>query len=179
MLCSRFNSSSHVYFVTVQKKSYLPGEAEAGYVTRISRTCVTDANFDTYSEVTLECRLGGDNYNLVQDAVTLPASKKLAEDLGVSEGDQVLVAVFAPGRDMTSRPQGRTCTCASTARGWTTSASATTTCPSCPRNCSWRCASSTSPTTKPPPWRTCSRCGPAAAPTSTSASSRPITVSAP
>ena len=83
-----FNSSSHVYFVTVQKKSYLPGEAEAGYVTRISRTCVTDANFDTYSEVTLECRLGGDNYNLVQDAVTLPASKKLAEDLGVSEGDQ-------------------------------------------------------------------------------------------
>ena len=77
MLCSRFNSSSHVYFVTVQKKSYLPGEAEAGYVTRISRTCVTDANFDTYSEVTLECRLGGDNYNLVQDAVTLPASKKV------------------------------------------------------------------------------------------------------
>ena len=72
-----FNSSSHVYFVTVQKKSYLPGEAEAGYVTRISRTCVTDANFDTYSEVTLECRLGGDNYNLVQDAVTLPASKKV------------------------------------------------------------------------------------------------------
>ena len=75
-------------------------------MTRISRTCVTDANFDTYSEVTLECRLGGDNYNLVQDAVTLPASKKLAEDLGVSEGDQVLVAVFAPGRDMTSRPRG-------------------------------------------------------------------------
>ena len=94
-----------MYFVTVQKKSYLPGEAEAGYVTRISRTCDTDANFDTYSEVTLECRLGGDNYNLVQDAVTLPASKKLAEDLGVSEGDQVLVAVFAPGRDMTSRPR--------------------------------------------------------------------------
>ena len=28
-------------------------------------------------------------------------------------------------------------------------------------------------------WRTCSRCGPAAAPTSTSASSRPITLSAP
>ena len=81
-------------------------------MTRISRTCVTDANFDTYSEVTLECRLGGDNYNLVQDAVTLPASKKLAEDLGVSEGDQVLVAVFAPGRDMTSRPQGRSGICA-------------------------------------------------------------------
>ena len=37
---------------------------------------------------------------------------QLAEDLGVSEGDQVLVAVFAPGRDMTSRPQGRSGICA-------------------------------------------------------------------
>ena len=63
--------------VTVQKKSYLPGEAEAGYVTRISRTCITDANFDTYSEVTLECHLSGENYNLLQAAITVPASKKV------------------------------------------------------------------------------------------------------
>ena len=78
--CSRFNSSDHVYFVTVQKRSYLPGEAEAGYVTRISRTCITDANFDTYSEVTLECHLGGENFNLLQSAVTVPASKKVREE---------------------------------------------------------------------------------------------------
>lgn len=76
--CSRFNSSDHVYFVTTQKRSYLPGEAEAGFVTRISRTCITDANFDTYSEVTLECHLGGENYNLLQSAVTVPASKKVS-----------------------------------------------------------------------------------------------------
>lgn len=77
--CSRFNSSDHVYFVTTQKRSYLPGEAEAGFVTRISRTCITDANFDTYSEVTLECHLGGENYNLLQSAVTVPASRKVSE----------------------------------------------------------------------------------------------------
>ena len=74
---SRFNSSSHVYFATVQKKSYLPGEAEAGFVTRISRTCITDANFDTYSEVTLQCHLEGENYNLLQAATLVPASKKV------------------------------------------------------------------------------------------------------
>ena len=66
-----------MYFVTVQKKSYLPGEAEAGYITRISRTCITDANFDTYSEVTLQCQMGGENYNLLQSAFTVPASKKV------------------------------------------------------------------------------------------------------
>lgn len=75
--CFRFNTSSHVYFATVQKKSYLPGEAEAGYVTRISRICINDPNFNTYSEVTLQCHLGGENYNLLQAAVTVPASKKV------------------------------------------------------------------------------------------------------
>jgi len=102
-----FNSSSHVYFVTVQKKSYLPGEAEAGYITRISRSCITDANFDTYSEVTLECHAGsgGENYNLVQSAVTVPASRRIADDLGIQEGDTVLLALFSPGESQTSTPQ--------------------------------------------------------------------------
>ena len=77
---SRFNSSSHVYFATVQKKSYLPGEAEAGFVTRISRTCITDANFDTYSEVTLQCHLEGENYNLLQAATLVTASKKVKSE---------------------------------------------------------------------------------------------------
>ena len=66
-----------MYFTTVQKKSYLPGQAEAGFVTRISRTCITDANFDTYSEVTLQCHLGGENYTLLQAATLVPASKKV------------------------------------------------------------------------------------------------------
>ena len=66
---------------------------------RISRSCITDANFDTYSEVTLECRAGpaGENYHLLQAASTAPAGRKLAEDLGITEGDLVLLGVFAPG----------------------------------------------------------------------------------
>ena len=46
-----FNSTQHVYFVTVQKKSHLHGEEEKGYVTRLARVCVTDNNYDTYTEV--------------------------------------------------------------------------------------------------------------------------------
>ena len=49
-------------------------------MTRISRTCITDANFDTYSEVTLEWHLGGENYNLLQSAVTVPASRKVKSE---------------------------------------------------------------------------------------------------
>ena len=63
-----------------------PGEAEAGYITRISRSCINDANFDTYSEVTLQCHIGGENYNLLQAASTLPASAQAAEDLDIPEG---------------------------------------------------------------------------------------------
>ena len=70
-----------MYFVTVQKKSYLPGEAETGFVTRISRTCITDANFNTYSEVSLECQHGGENFNLLQAATTVTASKKVMTDI--------------------------------------------------------------------------------------------------
>ena len=50
-----FNSSSHIYFVTVQKQSHSAGEEEKGYITRLARVCVTDANYDTYTEVTLQC----------------------------------------------------------------------------------------------------------------------------
>ena len=78
-----------MYFATVQKKSYLPGEAEAGFVTRISRTCITDANFKTYSEVTLQCHLEGENYNLLQAASLVPASKKVK--LESWDGNQCLI----------------------------------------------------------------------------------------
>ena len=92
--CFRFNTSSHVYFATVQKKSYLPGEAEAGYVTRISRICINDPNFNTYSEVTLQCHLGGENYNLLQAAVTVPASKKVRKLARNFQESRILIKIL-------------------------------------------------------------------------------------
>ncbi|KAL6954921.1 hypothetical protein U1Q18_045639 [Sarracenia purpurea var. burkii] len=50
-----FNSSDFAYFVIVQKQSHLPGQEELGYVTRLARVCINDANYDSYTEVTLQC----------------------------------------------------------------------------------------------------------------------------
>lgn len=36
---------------------------------------------------------------------------QLAEDLGIEEGEQVVLAVFAPSVDMSSEPRGRSAIC--------------------------------------------------------------------
>jgi len=107
-----FNTSTHVYFVTVQKKSYLPGDQETGYITRISRSCIQDSNFVTYSEVTLECHGSGENFNLVQSATVVPASEALAADLEVDVGDQILIGVFSPSVGYTAKPKKQSAMCA-------------------------------------------------------------------
>lgn len=48
-----FNTSEHAYFVLVQKKSHLA--EEAGFITRIARICINDPNYDSYTEITLQC----------------------------------------------------------------------------------------------------------------------------
>lgn len=69
-----FNASDFAYFMIVQKQSYLHGFEEQGYVSRLARTCITDANYDSYTEVTLQCNGNGNvNFNLVQDAKIIPA----------------------------------------------------------------------------------------------------------
>lgn len=100
--------------VLVSTFSHTPfpaGEAEAGYITRISRSCINDANFDTYSEVTLECHIGGENFNLLQAAATIPASSQYAEDLDIAEGSPVLLGVFAPGDGMSLEPRHTSALC--------------------------------------------------------------------
>jgi len=67
-----FNASDFAYFAVVQKKSHLPGQEEMGHVTRLARTCISDANYDSYTEVTLQCGGGADghaSYNLLQVGV--------------------------------------------------------------------------------------------------------------
>lgn len=100
-----FNASDFAYFVVVQKKSHLPGEEELGYVTRLARTCISDANYDSYTEVTLQCGGGADGqgaFSLLQDAKLAQAGPDLANSLGLSTGDPVLVGVFSPPRGIGS-----------------------------------------------------------------------------
>jgi plexin A len=109
-----FNASDYAYFMIVQKQSYLHGFEEQGYVSRLARTCITDANYDSYTEVTLQCTGGANgnvNFNLVQDAKIIPAKDDLARSLGVNKGELVLVAVFAQSKGITNEPQSESAVC--------------------------------------------------------------------
>lgn len=97
-----FHSGDFIYFATLQRKSYLRALEEWGYITRLSRVCVSDAGYNTYTEVTLQC-LGpdGTDYNLLQDASLVRAGSDLAADLHIEPGTDVLVGVFAVSKDHT------------------------------------------------------------------------------
>ena len=97
-----FNASDYAYFVTVQKKSHLPGQDETGYISRLARTCITDANYDSYTEITLSCEGRRGIYNLIQDAKLATAGSDLAASMGIFPGDPILVATFAPSRGHTA-----------------------------------------------------------------------------
>ncbi|XP_063219217.1 plexin-B isoform X2 [Bacillus rossius redtenbacheri] len=106
-----FNATEYAYFVIVQKQSPLPGQEELGFVSRLARTCINDANYDSYTEVTLQCYVHNSNYNLVQDAKVGEAGPELANSLGIAAGEPVLVAAFAPSHGISSRPQPHSAVC--------------------------------------------------------------------
>nr|XP_023013437.1 plexin-B [Leptinotarsa decemlineata]XP_023013439.1 plexin-B [Leptinotarsa decemlineata]XP_023013440.1 plexin-B [Leptinotarsa decemlineata] len=106
-----FNASEYAYFVIVQKQSHLPGQEEQGYVSRLSRTCINDANYDSYTEVTLQCVDAETKYNLVQDAKITLAREELATALGITIGSPVLVAIFRPSKGITNEPQNQSALC--------------------------------------------------------------------
>ncbi|XP_075218769.1 plexin B isoform X1 [Lycorma delicatula] len=110
-----FNSSDYAYFVIVQKQSHLPGQEEMGYVTRLARVCINDANYDSYTEVTLQClvKSGGQtvNYNLIQDAKVTASGDDLAVGLGIDSGDFILVGSFSPSRSITNEPLSKSAIC--------------------------------------------------------------------
>ena len=97
-----FNSSTHVYFVTVQKKSHLPGHEEQGYITKLARVCVTDANFDTYTEISLECGASG-LFNIVQNAYLVQKSSSLFQRIHSVQNDSFLVASFGKSQGSTNQ----------------------------------------------------------------------------
>ncbi|XP_014294701.1 plexin-B isoform X1 [Halyomorpha halys] len=110
-----FNSSDYAYFVIVQKQSHLPGQEEQGYVTRLARICINDANYDSYTEITIQCMVNVESesitYNLLQDAKLSPVGDELANSLGIQSGDSVLVATFSPSKTITNEPLPHSALC--------------------------------------------------------------------
>ncbi|KAI5694542.1 hypothetical protein M8J75_000766 [Diaphorina citri] len=112
-----FNSSDFAYFVLVQKQSHLPGQEEMGYVTRIARVCISDSNYDSYTEVTLQCMVNENEsyepvvYNITQDAKIIIPGSELATNLGIEPNKPILVATFSPSKGITNEPVGRSAVC--------------------------------------------------------------------
>ena len=107
-----FNHSDFIYFVTVQRYSHLHGHQETGYVSKISRSCVSDPNFQTYTEVILQCKDSeGVDYNLIQDAYLMTAGSDLESELGYENGEKLLVGVFALSSKHFSHPVRKSAVC--------------------------------------------------------------------
>ncbi|XP_001996523.2 plexin-B, partial [Drosophila grimshawi] len=106
-----FNSSEYAYFVLVQKKSHLA--EEAGYVTRLARICITDPNYDSYTEITITCTATDEHidYNILRDAKITHASQKLAHQMGIKRDDHVLVTVFSPSKEISDQPENKSAMC--------------------------------------------------------------------
>lgn len=115
-----FNTSDYAYFIIVQKKSHLA--EEAGYVTRIARICVSDPNYDSYTEVTMQCkkRTTDDendidaneiDYNILRDAKITPAGQRLANKMGIKKDALVLITAFSPSKEITNEPQSKSAVC--------------------------------------------------------------------
>lgn len=106
-----FNSSDYAYFAVVQKKSHLAAE-ENGYITRLARICVNDPNYDSYTEVTIQC-LGPDNtdYNILRDAKLTTANHRLSQQMNIKKDDILLITVFSPAKEVSNEPQAKSAMC--------------------------------------------------------------------
>lgn len=106
-----FNSTDYAYFVVVQKKSHLA--EENGYITRLTRICVNDQNYDSYTEVTITCLATDDNtdYNILRDAKITPAGQRLGQQLGIKKDDHILVTIFSPSKEITNEPESKSAMC--------------------------------------------------------------------
>ena len=101
-----FSSGGFSYFLTVQRHPNLQT-----YISRIIRVCQQDTEFNSYAEVTLECKLGGKNYNLVQAAFSGKAGHDMAKDMVISTTEDVLYAVFSMSERNSKIPTKRSAIC--------------------------------------------------------------------
>ncbi|XP_078399325.1 macrophage-stimulating protein receptor [Cetorhinus maximus] len=113
-----FSSEDYVYFLTVQKQS----TTLKSYETRIARLKVGEYEVRNYRELVLQCEheprrrrrtTGGREtlYNILQAAYLAKPGAHLAEELDVSETDDVLFGVFAESDPQSKDVRNRSALC--------------------------------------------------------------------
>lgn len=103
-----FSSEGFSYFFTTQLKD----TDATNYISKLVRLCQDDMHYYSYTEIPVECKNEGRNYNLVQAAYVGKAGSVLAGALGITAQDDVLYAVFAESDGATSpRPSNHSALC--------------------------------------------------------------------
>jgi plexin A len=110
-----FSSEGFSYFLTTQMKESTTNNSS--YISKLVRVCQSDLDYNTYTEVPLECAAEDlTQYNLVQAAYVGKPGSSLAAKLNITIQDDVLYAVFAQsesaeGGEMSNRPVARSALC--------------------------------------------------------------------
>ena len=123
-----FHYHDQIYFAQVQKRSHLRTQEEFGYHTRLSRICDSDAGFQSYTEITLECVIEGEsrtvNYNVLRAGTLAKIGINLADGLGLKSksmsghnsmsgnGYEVFLGVFSQSKDHSTRQGDHSAVCA-------------------------------------------------------------------
>ncbi|XP_014678457.1 PREDICTED: plexin-A1-like, partial [Priapulus caudatus] len=87
-----FSNKNFSYFLTVQRVNLTSDIFES----RLARVCQNDPTYFSYTEVPLECKRNGIDYQVAQAGFLGKAGVVLARDMpGVRAGDAILTIVFA------------------------------------------------------------------------------------
>ncbi|XP_039084287.1 macrophage-stimulating protein receptor isoform X2 [Hyaena hyaena] len=103
-----FHAGAFVYFLTVQRARVTA--APGALHTRLARLSAVEPELGDYRELVLDCRFapkrrrrgspeGGQPYPVLRVAHTAPVGSKLAAELSIAEGQEVLFGVFGTSRD--------------------------------------------------------------------------------
>ena len=90
-----FHLNGFVYYVTNQKIKVDSSAHILNYTSKLIRLCQDDHAFWSYTDIILECKNNGTNYNLVQDISVFEPGDGLRESLNAS--GKILAATFASG----------------------------------------------------------------------------------
>ena len=92
---SGFSSDQFSYFLTVQKDSVDESRATKN-ISKIIQICQNDPNFFSYADIPIRCAHGDVEYNMVQASAIIRPAERLRESFsGLSDADDVLVALFS------------------------------------------------------------------------------------
>ena len=110
---SSFNSGRYIYGFSYDGYSYMitVREQSGSYQSQIFRVCQDDQNFDSYSNILLQCWLNGTLYYYAESAYLGKAGSWLAKSMDISTTDDVLYVSFSKRKPSSNLPTEQSVLC--------------------------------------------------------------------